>query len=146
MHRVRDSLTLELFDIPVPTPALAGSLDLDAALRAAICDAIKHSELDRLGVAAEMSRLTGRPISKAMLDAYTGESRGDHNFPLRYAVAFEVATGSYCLTQLLAKQRGCKVLVGEEALLAGLGRLDQMEAELKAQKAALKQYLARKKS
>lgn len=146
MRHVRDSLTLEMFEIPAPTPPLAGGMDLDGALRAAICDAIKHCDHDRIGVAAEMSRLTGRHISKAMLDAYTGESREDHNLPFRYAAAFEVATGSYCLTQLLAKQRGCKVLVGEEALLAELGRLDQMEAELKTQKAALKHYLESKKS
>lgn len=146
MRRIHDTLTLELFDVPTPTPPLAGGLDLDAALRAAICDAIKHCDLDRLGVAAEMSRLTGRNISKAMLDAYTGDSRDDHNFPFRYAAAFEVATGSYCLTQLLARQRGCTVLVGEEALLAELGRLEQMEADVKAQKASLKHYLERKKS
>lgn len=146
MRRIRDALTLELFDVPTPTPTLAGGMDLDAAIRVALCDAIKHSDHDRHGVAAEMSRLTGRHITKAMLDAYTGESRDDHNFPLRYAVAFEVATGSYCLTQLLARQRGCKVLVGEEALLAELGRLEQMEAELKAQKSALKHYLERKKA
>ncbi len=145
MRRIRDSLTLELFDVPTPVAPLAGGLDLDAAIRAALCDAIKHSDHDRHGVAAEMSRLTGRHITKAMLDAYTGESRDDHNFPLRYAVAFEVATGSYGLTQLLARQRGCKVLVGEEALLAELGRLEQMEAELKAQKSALKHYLEKKK-
>ena len=146
MRRIRDSLTLEMFDIPQPTSQLAGGLDLDGALRAAICDAIKHCDLDRHGVAAEMSRLTGRPVSKAMIDAYTGESRDDHNFPFRYAAAFELATGSYCLTQLLAKMRGCKVLVGEEALLAELGRLEHMEAELRSQKQALKQYMAREKS
>ena len=145
MRRIRDSLTLELFDVPTPAAPLAGGLDLDAAIRAALCDEIKHSDHDRHGVAAEMSRLTGRHITKPMLDAYTGESRDDHNFPLRYAAAFEVATGSYCLTQLLAKQRGCKVLVGEEALLAELGRLEQMEAELKAQKTALKHYLEKRK-
>lgn len=146
MRRIRDALTLDLFEVPQPAPPQAGGLDLDAMLRAALCDAMKHCDLDRHGVAAEMSRLTGRHVSKAMLDAYTAESRDDHNFPLRHAAAFEVATGSFCLTQMLAKARGCKVLVGEEALLAELGRLEQMEAELKAQKSALKHYLERKKS
>lgn len=146
MRRVRDSLTLDLFDIPQPAPAVAAGLDLDVALREALNDAIKHCDLNRHQIGAEMSRLTGRNVSKSMLDAYTGESRDDHNFPFRYAAAFELATGSFALTNLLAKTRGCKVLVGEESLLAELGRLEQMEAELKSQKAALKQYLDKRRT
>jgi len=80
-----------------------------------------------------------------MLDAYTAESRGDHNFPFRYAAAFEQATVSYCLTNLLSKARGCQVLVGEDALLAEFGRIQRMEADLKKQKAALKKYLEARK-
>jgi hypothetical protein len=129
----------------MPRAATAGNLDLDVPLREALSDALKHCDHDRHGVAAEMSRLTGREISKYMLDAYTAESRGDHNFPLRYAAAFEVATDSYCLTQLLAKARGCEVLVGDEAVLAEFGRLERMEADLKKQKAALKRYMEARK-
>jgi len=145
MARTRDRLILDLFQIPQPQPATPGNLDLDVPLRAALSDALKHCDKDRWQVAAEMSRLTGREISKYMLDAYTAESRTDHNFPFRYAAAFEVVTGSYCLTQLLAQARGCQVLVEEEALLAELGRIEQMEAELKQQKAALKRYLEARK-
>lgn len=143
--RIRDDWTLDLFEVPLPTPPTAGNLDLDVPLREALCGALKHADGDRHGVAAHMSRLTGREISKYMLDAYTAQSRDDHNFPLRYAAAFEVATGSFCLTHLLAKARGCKVLVGDEALLAELGRIDQMEAELRAQKSALKRYFETKR-
>jgi len=145
MARTRDRLTLDLFQVPEPQPATPGNLDLDVPLREALSDALKHCDKDRWQVAAEMSRLTGREISKYMLDAYTAESRTDHNFPFRYAAAFEVVTGSYCLAQLLAQARGCQVLVGEEALLAELGRIEQMEAELKQQKAALKRYLETRK-
>jgi len=144
-RRIRDALTLDLFDIPVADSPVAGNLDLDGPLRAALSDALKHADGDRWHIAAEMSRLTGREISKYMLDAYTGESRSDHNFPMRYAAAFEAAAGSFCLTHLLAKVRGCKVLVGEEALLAELGRIEQMEVELRQQKAALKNYLGGRK-
>lgn len=144
-RRFRDPFTLDLFDVPSPTPPIAGNLDIDVPLREALSDALKHSEKDRWAVAAEMSRLTGRDISKYMLDAYTAESRSDHNFPFRYAPAFEVATDSYCLTNLLARARGCKVSVGDEALLTELGRIEQMEMELKQQKAALKEYLRRRR-
>lgn len=139
--RLRDALTLDLFEIPSPTPPLPGNLDLDLQLREALSEALRYCDGGRFTVAATMSRLTGREISKYMLDAYTAESRTDHNFPLRYAAAFEVATGSFCLTQLLARSRGCKVLAGEEALLAELGRLEQLDAEVKQQRALLKKYL-----
>lgn len=129
----------------MPQAPLPGNLDLDVPLRQALSEALKHCDGDRYQVAADMARLTGRDISRYMLDAYTADSRTDHNFPFRYAAAFEVATGSFCLTQLLAKARGCKVLAGTDALLAELGRLDQMEAELKQQKAALKRYLETKR-
>ncbi|WP_241084860.1 hypothetical protein [Candidatus Vondammii sp. HM_W22] len=144
-RRIRDPLTMDLFNIPraqAPTP---GNLDLDIALRCALSEALKHCEQDRYRVAADMSRLTGHDISKYMLDAYTADSRSDHNFPFRYASAFESVTGSFCLTNLLAKARGCEVLVGDDALLAELGRVEQMEAELKHQKAALKRYLEARK-
>jgi hypothetical protein len=144
-RRIRDSLTLDLFDIPQPQASTPGNLDLDIELRHALSDALKHADGDRYQIAAEMSRLTGRDISKHMLDAYTAESRCDHNFPFRYAAAFEVATGSFCLTNLIATARGCSVLVGDEALLAELGRVEQMETELRQQKAALKRYLESRK-
>ena len=145
MKKVRDSLTLDLFQIPTPTAPTAGNLDLDLPLREALSDALRHADQDRHHVAAEMGRLTGREISKYMLDAYTAESRADHNFPFRYAAAFEQATGSYCLTNLLARYRGCSVLVGDEAVLAEFGRIEKMEADLKKQKVALKRYLEARK-
>jgi len=145
MSRIRDALTLDLFEVPTPQAAATGNLDLDVPLREALSDALRHSEINRHQVAAEMSRLTGRDISKYMLDAYTAESREAHNFPMRYAAAFEHVTNSYALTNLLAKARGCKVLVGEDALLAEFGRIEQMEFELKKQKNALKKCLERMK-
>lgn len=137
----RDTLTLDLFEVPHPVKPSEGNVDLDVPLREALSDALRHCDEDRYQVAATMSRLTGREISKFMLDAYTAESRSDHNFPFRYAAAFEVATGSFCLTNLLAKVRGCKVLVGEDVLLAELGRMERLEAELRKQKNALKKRL-----
>lgn len=56
--------------------------------------------------------------------------RDAHNFPLRYAAAFEVATNSYCLSNLLAKVRGGKFFVGKEALLTELQRIRRLQAEI----------------
>lgn len=142
MPRARDVLTGDLFDIPhAPLPA-GGSLNFDAQIQHVLSDAIKACKKDRYQVAADMSRLLGREVSKHMLDAYTAESRDAYNFPLNYVAAFEVATESLTLTQLLAGKRGCRILVGEEALFAELGKIEREEQALKERKHALKQYLA----
>jgi hypothetical protein len=140
----RDILTADLFEIPqAPLPS-GGSLNFDVQICHALSDVLKQCKNDRYQVGADMSRLLGREVSKNMLDAYTAESRDAYNFPLNYVAAFEVATESFALTQLLAAQRGCKLLVGEEALLAELGKIEREEQTLKARRHALKQYLGRK--
>lgn len=145
MPRSRDFATADLFEIPqAPLPS-GGSLNFDAQLRHALSDALKQCKKDRYHVAADMSRLLGREVSKNMLDAYTAESRDAYNFPLNYVAAFEVATETFTLTQLLAAQRGCKLLVGEDALLAELGKIERTEHELRERKSALKAYLGRKR-
>jgi len=144
MPRARDLLTADLFEIPqAPLPS-GGSLNFDAQLRHALSDALKACKKDRYQVGADMSRLLGREVSKHMLDAYTAESREAYNFPLNYVAAFEVATESFALTQLLAEKRGCKLLVGEEALLAELGKIEREEQTLRVRKQALKRYMGRK--
>lgn len=140
-----DERTFDLFEIPRAPEPSGGSLNFDVELRAALSDALKLCPKDRFRVAAEMSRLLGREVSKFMLDAYTAESRDAYNFPLNYAPALEVATSSFALTELLARKRGCRVLVGEESLLAELGRIEQAKADLARQERELKRYLGARK-
>ena len=145
MSRSRDALTRDLFEIPeAPTPA-GGSLNFDAQVCAALSDALKNCHRDRYQVAADMSRLLAREVSKHMLDAYTAESRDAYNFPLNYVPAFEVATESFVLTQLLAKLRGCRVLVGEDALLEEMGRIKKAQDELALRERALKERIRGKR-
>lgn len=140
-----DDRTFDLFDIPRAPATAAGSLDIDAELRHTLSAMLKACPLSRYDVAARVSELTGRNISKPMLDAYTAESREHHNFPLQYAAALEAVCDSYALTKLLAGKRGCSVLVGAEALLAELGRVERQEQELKARKAALRELVRRRR-
>jgi hypothetical protein len=141
----RDDRTLELFEIPAPPAPGGGSLNFDAQVCAALSDTLKNCPHDRYRVAADMSRLLAREVSKNMLDAYTAESRDAYNFPLNYVAAFEVATESFALTQLLAKLRGCRVLVGEDALLAELGRVKKAQEELAVRERALKERMRGKR-
>lgn len=140
----QDHLTLDLFEIPQAS-SLPGSLAGGMDVRGLLSDALKRSPRSRFEIAARMSELTGTEITKNQLDSWSAESREGWRFPLEYAPSFETACESYALTQWLAAKRGCKVLVGEEALLAELGKIEQMELDLKQQKAALKGYLGRRR-
>lgn len=141
MSRRPDLFTLDLFDVPRPPAATEGALDCSVEICHTLSEALKASSQSRYQVSARMSELVGHEISKYSLDSWTAESRDGHRFPLEYAAAFESALGSYCLTELLARQRGCRVLKGEESLLAELGRIGQMKTDLARQEKAIKDYL-----
>lgn len=134
-------MTLDaLFVIPKTPVQIPGSLNYAVELRHVLSQALKESPKSRYEIAAKMSEQLGIEITKNQLDAWTAESRDQWRFPLEYAAAFEAACGCYRLTELLAAKRGCKVLIGEEALLAELGRLERMEADLKEQKKLIKDH------
>jgi len=124
-----DERQLGLFDVPIPK-TVAGSLRCDHQIASLLSNALRECDLTRFQVAARMSELTGKEVTKFMLDSWTAEAREGHRFPFEYAAAFEQATESYALTQYLADQRGCKILIGREALDAHLGKLVRRRREL----------------
>lgn len=141
----KDPLTLDLFDVPrapAPTP---GALNFSIKLRAILSAALKVTPLSRYEVAARMSELLGVEVTKNQLDAWTAESREPWRFPFEYVAAFEVVCSTTCLQDLLSEMRGSKVLKGEDSLLAELGRIEQMEHNLKREKQQIKTFLARRK-
>jgi hypothetical protein len=142
-NRARDFLTADMFEVPTAPEPTGGSLDMDLLIRHTLSDMLKQCPKDRYQVAAEISRLVGREVSKNMLDAYTAESRTEYNLPLQYVVAVEAVTESYALTNLISSKRGGKFLVGEEALLAELGRIQREKTALNEKEARLKQFLGR---
>lgn len=139
MRRVRDSITRDMFELPPPAASAAGSLSCRAEIANAMSDALKGQ--DRYEVAAKMSRLLGREISKFMLDAYTAESREDHIPPLDTAIAFDIATESQTLANLSAAKIGARLLVGKEALHAELGKLERLRDEAAQQIKKLKRMM-----
>lgn len=124
----RDIYSLDLFDDMPPAPvSTPGGLSCRAEIAHVMSDALKNH--DRFDVAAKMSKLLGREISKHMLDAYTAESREDHIPPLDTAIAFDLAVGSSALAELFAKKVGAKLVFGREALDAKLGKLERIRDE-----------------
>ena len=85
--------------------------------------------VDRHQVAAEMSRLTGREITKYMLDGYTSESREAYNLPYCLGPVLEAVTNSHRLTNWTAQIRGGRLLIGRETLTAELGRLEKLRED-----------------
>lgn len=129
MRRVHDPLTLDLFEVPVARTPLPGALDVGLPVRHLISDLLKASSLNRYEIAARMSELLGHEITKHQLDSWTAESREGWRFPLEYLPAFEVAVETHQITTWLADLRGCKVLVGKEALDAEIGKLERLKED-----------------
>lgn len=145
MRRSRDPLTPDLFEIPVPRAALPGALDVGKQLRALISRLLKESPLDRYAVAARMSETLGQDVTKHQLDSWTAESREGWRFPLEYLPALESALETHDVTVWLADLRGCRVLVGKEALDAEIGKLERLKEEASRKIKQLKQVIGEKK-
>ncbi|KAF0145069.1 MAG: hypothetical protein FD156_1180 [Nitrospirae bacterium] len=142
--------TLSLFDYlkkvetlsSQTTQPVKGSLDIDAELRAAISEDIKHAvvsctgrELSRYEVAAKMSELVGHEITKSQLDNWSAESHEKHRFPSQYLPAFVIATGGQRRTfEVLSRRSGLFALPGPEALRAEIHRIDEDIKRKKSEK------------
>lgn len=125
MPRPADTLTGDLFAVPVPAENLPGAMDYGLAIRRMIADAIKVSPLNAFQISARMAELTGASITEHQLHAWTAPSREGWRFPLEYLPAFEAAVETHTITAWLADTRGGRLLIGREALNAELGRLER---------------------
>ncbi len=133
-------LTMEplFFEVPPAPSSQAGTLDIGLRIREvlgeilATAKARTEGKLDRYELAGLISRLSGRDISKNMLDRYAAPGADDWRFPLEALPALVVATGDLRLLDLVAAACGCKVLRGEEAMLAEIGALTLQERATKA--------------
>jgi hypothetical protein len=141
----RQLLLSGLFEYPKAPEENPGSLNFALELRGVLSNALKKCTPSRYEVAARMSELLGIEVTKYQLDSWTAESRSDWRFPFEYAAAFEVATGTTELQDLLARKRGSRVLVGEEVLKAELGSLELKEAQIRDRKRLLKKHLEGKR-
>lgn len=129
MRRGKDDRTLDIFAVPQPTLAVPGMGNYAAHVSELVGELLKASELDRYGIAAQMSRLSGDEVSKNMLDAWASPARTDHNLPFYRAALLEEVCASHLLTNWLVAVRGGRVAYGRDALLAELGRLERTRDE-----------------
>lgn len=126
----RDDLTLDLFEVPQPAAPLPGAMDYRSLVAGLVSEALRMPNADRHEIAARCSRLSGKDVSKYMLDAYTSEAREEFNLPFWLVPALEEACGTHDLTNWLVATRGGRMFVGREALNADLGRLERQKLQI----------------
>ncbi|MEI7614100.1 MAG: hypothetical protein WCK63_14455 [Betaproteobacteria bacterium] len=141
MRRPADTLTLDLFEVPVPTAPMPGALNFNIVLRHLLSDLLKTCPISREIVAARMSELTGDHITKHQLDSWTAESREGWRFPLEYLPAFEVAVETTGLIAWVASVRGGKIQMGKDALDSEIGKLERLKEDATKRIKQLKQAI-----
>jgi hypothetical protein len=146
MRRRPDDSTLDLFVVPRAADPLPGSHDCRVLVCELVASALKQCVDDRYAVAASMSRLTGRDVSKYMLDAYSSPAREEFNLPLYLAPAFEATCRTHVLSSWLAEIRGGRLMIGRDALNAELGRLEKMRDDAAVKIKEIKKQMNRGES
>ncbi len=107
--------------------------DISLALRATLVKAIKQCSLSRYQIAAQISELISRDITKEMLDKYCAESAEGHRIPAEIIPAFCLVTGSRAPLDLLAQAIGCTLLGPEETQALEIVRLRMEKKKLEEQ-------------
>ena len=132
MRRALEEATPDLFAVPVPAPSSDGTQDWRAEVSGLVSDMLADAAIagkDRHDIAAQMSRLTGHEISKAMLDGYSSPARDTFNLPMPWAPVLEACCESHALGAWFASKRGGRLLIGAEAINAEIGRLQRVADE-----------------
>lgn len=141
MKRVQDSIVNDMFFIPQPEQSEPGSADFAFSLSNLVSKILKECDFDRYEISAQMSRLTGKDISKNMIDAWSSPGRVDHNLPFYLVPVFEEVCSTHALTNWLANKRGGRVAYGKETLNAEIGKLERIREETNRKIRSLKKVM-----
>ncbi len=123
------SVQQKLFDNQITE----GPLDVSMLFRDSLEKAVRALTSDsRYIVAAKISELVGRAISKDMLDKYTSNNQ-DYGLRAEHLPAFCVATQSVEPFKVLLAPLGHEVISPEDGKLVKLAKLTQRRRELDAE-------------
>ena len=128
-----DLFVEDVFPSRLPKPTInSGRWSYDLAM--AMKRAAEESGVDRHELAIRMARyLELDSFSKATLDAYISAAKTSHDISLTRFKAFVRATGCQWLWDFVVADEGCTVLIGDEARLAEISRVQQQRDEIDAQ-------------
>lgn len=118
------------FDAPAVPSGEAALAGFERRTNVFVGEMLNSDGRDRYAIAAEVSKLLGSDVSKAMLDAYSSPAREDHKVPFSRLMAIVVVTGRYDLLDAHMRETGCGVITGRELKTAELGSLEQEVREL----------------
>ena len=90
-------------------------------IKLALKEAIARSPFDREEICRQLSDLSGRTVSVAMLNAYTSQARSTHQLPSDLLAPVTLVLGPSVL-QTIADSAGCRVAERDEIKLARIGR------------------------
>lgn len=107
-------------------------------IKEALAADIRECRLSREAIAEELSRLSGRDISPAQLDAYVAQSKTGHRFPAELVALWVKVTRSQRVLALLCEQAGLWCADVAEHELAELGRAQIMRERAEEKAAGLK--------
>lgn len=96
---------------------------VDRDLRNTLVACIKGSPYSRYEIAAKISELVGRGVTKAMLDKYTAETSSAHRIPAVLIPAFCAVTGCWRPLEVLAEATGCQLAGPDETRKLEIARL-----------------------
>jgi hypothetical protein len=129
-----------LFD----TPVSEGALDVSLAFRDALSKSLSRCKDSRYQVAAKISELTKRNISKDMLDKYTSSNQ-DYGFRAEDLTAFCAVTGSLEPIRVLLEPIDCDVVDPNDSKYVRLAKLTQEKGRLLTEIARLEAELGVKR-
>ena len=141
MRSVKDTATIDIFEVPQPIHPVPGSGNYAAQVSELVGSILKACPEDRYEIAAQMSRLSGDDVSKHMLDAWSSPGRCEHNIPLYRVPLLEEVCHSHAFTDWMVHMRGGRVAYGREALAAQYGKLQQMKDKVQQEMKELKRMM-----
>lgn len=121
------------FDAPprvTPTEGLLAGLD--AYVAGLVSTIVREDTRSQAEVACAMSAVLGETVSKDMLYAYAAPSKDGHNISAARFLALVLATKRSDALDALVTRIGCRVLEGDEYVLAQLGHVQAEMRRLKA--------------
>ena len=115
--------------------------DIASPLRRWLSNAIKASPLSRYGIAARLSELQGREISKFQLDSWTAESKDGYRLPAEFVPALCFILNDLGGLRIQAAPLGIQVLENRDLVWLEYGKLKRMESALRMKKKQLEKKL-----
>jgi hypothetical protein len=126
-----------LFDTALSEGELEISLGFRQCLSRAISQAASQLGKDRYQIAAEISRLMARDLTKEMLDKYTS-SAPEYRYPAEGLTAFCHVVGSYDPFRYLLEPLNMDILKPEDRDLIQLARLQEQQRQIEAEIARIR--------